>query len=282
MVPSGTARLAIQSFGTPGNQALILVMGATASMLGWPEPLCHKLADAGLQVLRFDHRDTGQSSSCPPGEPDYTVEDMADDVLSVMDAHALPQAHLMGMSLGGYLAQMVAVTDPQRVLSLTLLASEPLGWDGEPLPHIAPEILDHFAILAALDWTDTAAAADFLVQTDRLMAGSAAPFDAVAAQGNAVAILGRAINPAAMFNHAALSSAQDWTAAFRRIACPSLVITGEDDPVLPPGNARALAAGIPGAVLHLLPGIGHELPPRCHDQIAHLVAGHVHAAARRS
>lgn len=282
MVASGTARLAVQSFGTPGNPALILVMGATASMLGWPESLCHKLADAGLHVLRFDHRDTGQSSTCPPGAPDYSVEDMAADVRSVMDAHALQRAHLMGMSLGGYLAQMVAVTDPQRVLSLALLASEPLGWDGAPLPHISPVILDHFATLPALDWTDTAAAIEFLVQTERLMAGSGAPFDAVAARTNAAAILDRAVNPAAMFNHAALSSTKDWTAAFRRIACPSLVITGEDDPVLPPANARALAAGIPGAALHLLPGIGHELPPRCHDQIAHLVLGHVHAAARRS
>lgn len=270
-----TLRLATETFGTPGNPPLVLIMGATASMLGWPAPFCQMLADHGLYVLRFDHRDTGQSPTCPPGAPDYTVEDMASDVLSVMDAHALPKAHLLGMSLGGYLAQMLAVRQPQRVLSLTLYASEPLGWDGPPLPHIAPAILDHFASLATLDWTDRPAALGFLTKIDRLSAGTGAPFDAGLARGHAAAVLDRTSSPASMFNHAQLTLAQDWTGAFRKIARPTLVLTGMDDPVLPPDNARALAAGIPGAAMRLLPGIGHELPPRSHGPLARLVAEHV-------
>lgn len=267
-----TRPLASQSFGSPSGPPLVLIMGATASMLGWPTALCQMLADHGLYVLRFDHRDTGESPTCPPGAPDYTVEDMAADVLAVMDAHGLPKAHLMGMSLGGYLAQMLALTDPERVLTLTLIGSEPLGWDGPPLPHIAPKIMDHFAALTTLDWSDRNAVIAFLTGTETLMAGSGAPFDATAARDYAAATLDRATRPASMFNHAQLTTTQDWTGAFRKITQPTLVMTGADDPVLPPDNARALAAGIPGATLHLLPGIGHELPPRCHAEIAARVA----------
>lgn len=273
--PSGGARLATETFGSPGSPSLVLIMGATASMLGWPAAFCQMLANQGLYVLRFDHRDTGASPTCPAGAPDYAVEDMASDVLAVMDAHGLPKAHLMGMSLGGYLAQMLAVSEPQRVCSLTLYASEPLGWDGPPLPHIAPHILDHFATLAALDWTDGPAVLAFLTGVERLMAGTGAPFDMGLAGDCAAAVLDRTPSPASMFNHAQLTSSQDWTGAFRKIAHPTLVITGTDDPVLPTDNARALAAGIPEASLHLLPGIGHELPPRSHRQITSLVAAHV-------
>jgi pimeloyl-ACP methyl ester carboxylesterase len=271
-----TSPLASQSFGSPSDPPLVLIMGATASMLGWPTALCQMLANHCLYVLRFDHRDTGQSPTCPPGKPDYTVEDMAADVLAVMDAHALPKAHLMGMSLGGYLAQMLALTDPDRVLSLTLMGSEPLGWDRPPLPHIAPEIMEHFAGLATLDWSDRDAVVTFLSGTEALMAGSGAPSDAVAARDYAAATFDRASSPASMFNHAQLTSTQDWTGAFRKIIQPTLILTGADDPVLPPDNARALAAGIPDATLHLLPGIGHELPPRCHADIAARVAELVH------
>jgi pimeloyl-ACP methyl ester carboxylesterase len=272
-----TSPLASQSFGSPSDPPLVLIMGATASMLGWPTALCQMLADHGLYVLRFDHRDTGQSPTCPPGAPDYTVEDMAADVLSVMETHSLPKAHLMGMSLGGYLAQMLALTDPDRVLSLTLIGSEPLGWDDPPLPHIAEKVMNHFAGLATLDWADRDAVIAFLAETEALMAGSGAPFDATAARDYAIATFDRASSPASMFNHAQLTSTQDWTGAFRKITQPTLVMTGADDPVLPPDNARALAAGIPDATLLFLPGIGHELPPRCHADIAARVSALVHA-----
>lgn len=273
---SGQVRLAAQSFGTPDDPALVLIMGATASMLGWPLALCEQLAGNGLHVLRFDHRDTGQSTTCLPGAPDYSVEDMAADVLAVLDAADLARAHLMGMSLGGYLAQILAVTHPDRVQSLTLYASEPLGWDGAHLPNLGPEILEHFSGLAELDWCDRGAVIAFLMETERLMAGTGAQFDKAAARSYVTATLDRATGPvAAMFNHAQLSSTQDWTGAFRRIACPVLAITGTDDPVLPPDNARALASGIAGAALQMLPGVGHELPARCHDRIVQLVSDRI-------
>jgi pimeloyl-ACP methyl ester carboxylesterase len=270
--------LSTQSFGDQKDPALVLIMGATASMLGWPDALCEGLAARGLFVLRFDHRDTGRSTTRPPGLPAYAVEDLADDMVAILDVHDRKSAHLMGMSLGGYIAQMVAVDHPGRVRSLTLIASEPLGWEGEALPQIAPGFLEHFAVLSGLDWSDRRAVEDFLVGTDRLCAGAGTPFDEAAARARAAAVLDRTNSPASMFNHAALSVRRDWSGAVGRIGCPTLVIHGTDDPILPLPNGRAIAATIPGADLMVLDGVGHDLPPTRLEEIAARVARHVHAA----
>lgn len=271
--------LATESFGRVGDPAIVLVMGATASMLGWPDALCLKLAERGLHVLRFDHRDTGQSTTVPPGAAAYAVEDMAGDVLAVMAGHGLEKAHLTGMSLGGYIAQMVALMQPGRVASLTLIASEPLGWDGEPLPHISDDFLAHFAALATLDWADREAVADFLVESERLCAGSGAPFDAKAARSVVKRVLARTDSPASMFNHGTVTTREDWTGQFRDIDCPVLVIHSDEDPILPVENGRAIAAGIPGARIEVLPGVGHELPSELLDWLAERFAAHVQSAS---
>lgn len=271
-VTANGVTLATQSFGRPGDPAVVLAMGATASMLGWPDPLCEALAARGRFVLRYDHRDTGASTTVPPGAAAYDVEDMAADLLGVLDAYGLPRAHLVGMSLGGYIAQMLALDQPGRVASLTLIGAEPLGWDGPPLPHIAPAFLDHFAGFAELDWSDPAAVEEFLLGIDRLCAGSGAPFDAPAVRARIRATLARTSSPASMFNHGARTTRRDWTGRFRAIACPTLVIHGAEDPILPLPNGEALAAGIPGARLVTLPGTGHELPDRALPMIVEAVS----------
>lgn len=270
--------LATEGFGTVGHPALVLVMGATASMLGWPDALCHALARRGLHVLRFDHRDTGQSTTVSPGAATYGVEDMAGDVLAVMEGYDVTRAHLAGMSLGGYIAQMVALKQPERVASLTLIASEPLGWDGPELPHISEEFLGHFAALATLDWSQRDAAADFLVESERLCAGSGASFDSAAAKVIARRVLERTDNPASMFNHGSVTTRDDWTGRFREIACPVLVLHGDEDPILPIENGKALASGIRNAQLEILKGVGHELPAGWLDWIADRIAAHVRLA----
>jgi len=275
-------RLVTQVFGRPGDPAILLVMGATASMLGWPDAFCLALAERGHHVIRFDHRDTGQSTTLEPGTADYAVEDMAADVRAILEAHGLDCAHLVGMSLGGYIAQMLAVTDPWRVGSLTLIASEPLGWDGPPLPQISDAFLAHFGQLAGLDWTDGPAVAAFLVETERLCAGPAFPFDAAREAQRVARVLARTDSPASMFNHAALTVREDWAGRFRQIACPVLVLHGEADPILPVENGRALAEGVPGARLTILPGVGHELPLPLLAGIAGQVADHVQRAEARA
>jgi len=267
-------RLAAETFGRPGDPAVVLVMGATASMLGWPDAFCAALAGQGLFVVRFDHRDTGRSTTLPPGAAGYAVEDMAADVLAVLDAHVGGRAHLVGMSLGGHIAQMIAAERPERVATLTLIGSEPLGWDGDPLPQIAPAFLDHFARLERLDWSDGAAVRDFLVETERLCAGSAGPFDAAAARERAGRVLSRTDSVASMFNHATLGLRRDWQGRFRDVACPVLVLHGDEDPILPVENGRALASGIADASLVVLPGTGHEIPAGLIDDLAQRIAAH--------
>jgi pimeloyl-ACP methyl ester carboxylesterase len=144
---SGGVRLASQGFGPPDGRGVVLIMGATASMLGWPDALCENLASGGLRVVRFDQRDTGLSTTAPPGPPAYCVEDLADDVFAVMDGWGMERADLVGMSLGAYVAQVAALIRPDCVRSLTLIAGEPLGWEGEALPGIDPSFMEHFGRL---------------------------------------------------------------------------------------------------------------------------------------
>lgn len=260
-IANGPVSLMTESFGRADDPALVLVMGATASMLGWPDAFCQLLAAGGFHVIRFDHRDTGQSTTGLAGEPRYAVEDMAGDVLAVLDGYNLPAAHVAGMSLGGYIAQMAALMAPERVRSLTLIASEPLGWDGAPLPHISDAFLENFNQAETLDWTDRPAVTAFLLEGMRLCAGSKHRFDAEGERAVIERVLDRTDNIAASFNHGMLGVRGDWTGRFRDIRQPVLVIHGTEDPVLPLANGQALAEGIAGTRLKVLDGVGHELPP---------------------
>ncbi len=278
IVQSDGVSISTEAFGDRDDTPVLLLMGATASMLGWPDALCTGLSDRSRFVIRFDHRDTGESTTVAPGEATYFVEDMAGDLVSVMDGYGLERVHLVGMSLGGYLAQMISLTAPERVLSLTLIASEPLGWDGEPLPSIDEGFLAHFGGMSDLDWTDEVAVENFLVGIERLCAGTGAGFPEDQARERIRQVMSRTDSLASMFNHAGLVVREDWTGAFRKIGVPTLVVHGEEDPVLPLPNGRALADGIVGAHLVALPRVGHELPtralPRIIDEVIRHTAAH--------
>lgn len=175
LVRSAGAQLATEAFGTPERGTILLVMGATASMLWWPRALCESLAASGYQVIRFDHRDTGGSTTGAPGAPDYDLDALQDDLLAILDAYGVGAAHLVGMSLGGYLGQLLALHSPDRVASLVLLASEPLGGTGAAAAAISPEFMAHFSTMQGLDWSDRPAVRDFLLGIARLSAGPAGP-----------------------------------------------------------------------------------------------------------
>ena len=267
--------IASESFGRRTDPAMLLIMGATASMLGWPDDFRAQLANRGFYVIRFDHRDTGQSTTVPPGEAGYAVEDLADDALRVLDGYGFQQAHIVGMSLGGLLAHMLAVAHPQRVISLTLIASEPLGWDKAALPHISQEFPDHFAALGLLDWSDRRAVADSLVESEMLCAATGAPFDENRERDRIARVLSITDSPASMFNHGTLTMRNDWSGRFRDIRQPVLVIHGTVDPILPIENGQAIADGIRGASLEVLPGVGHALPPDRFAELADRIKAHV-------
>ena len=278
VIKNGGIELATESFGDPAHATLLLIMGATASMLGWPDEFCTELARQGLHVIRFDHRDTGQSTTVPPGEATYAVEDLADDAVAILDGYGCARAHLIGMSLGGYIAQMLAVSHPERFATLTLIGSEPLGWEGEPLPHISPVFLEHFGTLGALDWSDREAVARFLLETARLCAGTLAPFDADRESARIERVLSRTDSIASMFNHGTITTRTDWNGKFRDIPCPTQVVHGTEDPILPIENGRAIANGVRNASFVGLDKVGHEIPLPVIPSIAKQISSHVLAA----
>src|SRR4051812_22312291 len=130
-VASGLARICTEPFGDPADPAILLIMGQMASMLWWPEAFCERLAAAGRRVLRYDHRDTGRSTTYEPGQPAYSGAELVADAVAVLDGYDLDAANLVGLSMGGALAQHVALGHPERVTSLTLIDTTRVDeWDG--------------------------------------------------------------------------------------------------------------------------------------------------------
>jgi pimeloyl-ACP methyl ester carboxylesterase len=234
-------------------------MGATASMLWWPEVVCETLATAGYQVIRFDHRDTGASTTGAPGAPDYDIDDMADDLIAILNAYEVTAAHLVGMSLGGYLSQLVAARHPARVISLTLMASEPIPGTTYEGPGIAPGFMAHFSTMETLDWSDRPAVREFLLEIARLSAGWAHPFDATRALARINAELDRTDIMQSAFNHALLAGKVDDSLTIAAIHQPVLVIHGSADPVIPLLAGEAIAAVVPHTRMIVLNGSGHEI-----------------------
>ena len=258
LIASGNdTQLATETWGSPTRGTVLLVMGATASMLWWPQSLMQALAEAGYQVIRFDHRDTGQSTTLPPGEGNYDLFDLVEDVLAILDARGVEQAHLVGMSLGGLIGQMVALQHPERLLSLTLIASEPLNlaYAGE---GIGPDFMAHFGTMTDLDWSDDRAVSDFLLRIAELSAGSAVAFDAPAARQRIEAEIARTDSMQSAFNHSTIGGD---TAGLDlgKLALPVLVIHGSEDPIISVNAGRALAEAVPDAALMVLDRRGHEL-----------------------
>lgn len=120
-IPGG--HLATEAFGDPSAPAMLLIMGATASMLWWPSAFCETLAARGFRVIRYDNRDTGRSSSGPVGRLAYRLDDLVEDAVAVLNAHGASRAHIVGMSLGGMIGQLVALAHPDRVETLSVIAS---------------------------------------------------------------------------------------------------------------------------------------------------------------
>lgn len=272
MIDAGGVSLCAEAFGEAGDPPILLVMGAAASMLGWPDGLVERLAAAGRLVIRYDHRDTGRSTAYPPGETPYSLDDLADDALAVLDGYSLGSAHVVGMSMGGLLGQILAVRDPARVRTLTLIASEIFADPGFAAPPIDPAIMAHFATTAGLDWTNDAAVAGFIAGLWRLCGRR--PFEAEPAQAMAAREVARARSRASMLNHMRLAGGEDWYGRIADIAQPVLAIHGTADPVVAFAHAEAIAARAPDARLLPLEGAGHELHSTDWDAIVAAIASH--------
>jgi pimeloyl-ACP methyl ester carboxylesterase len=264
-----------ETFGRREDPAVLLIMGAMASMLWWPDELCERLAGAGRFVIRYDNRDTGRSIGYDPGTATYTGEDLAGDAVAVLDDHGVERAHVVGMSMGGAIAQLVALAHPDRVASVTAISTTAVGEENPGLPGPTAKYMEHAAAFNDLDWSDTRALADLIVEDARHLAGTRHRFDEAATREFVRRDLERAIDPSRLANHASLGGDEErWKGRLREIGVPFLVIHGTADPLFPHPHGVALAEAVPGAKLVTIEGGGHELHPGDWDQMLDAIERH--------
>jgi pimeloyl-ACP methyl ester carboxylesterase len=265
------AELCVDAIGDPADPALLLVMGAGGSMDRWEEPFCERLAAAGRYVIRYDHRDTGGSTTDPPGKPSYTGDDLVADAVAILDRLGVERAHLAGLSMGGAIVQRIAVEHPGRVLGITLMSTSPAGPGGPEHPELPPMSDELRAVFAGRqpaepDWSDREATIAYLLDAERPYAGSRG-LDEPALRALLGRVYDRSPSLPSASNHFLLDGTAMPRARLGEIAVPALVIHGADDPLFPPAHGEALAREIPGARLLVIEGLGHELPPSAWDDV---------------
>lgn len=271
-LPKNSIHLEIESFGSPLSPAIILVMGLGAPLTRWPVELCEELVARGYRVVRFDNRDCGLSThfhgipapglgehmkTGAPLVPPYTLADMAADAVRVLDILHIERAHFVGASLGGAIAQHVAVEHPQRILSLTSI----MATSGNPaLPPPTPAAaVSLFAPLPGQQ-DEASIVADALPRF-RAVASPAYPTAEDRLREMIGAEYRRGFDPAGVKRQLVAAIADgDRRPLLARIAVPTVVLHGADDPLVPVEHGRDTAACIAGAELRVVPGMGHDFP----------------------
>jgi pimeloyl-ACP methyl ester carboxylesterase len=270
----GEIELAYETFGERGDPAVLLIMGLGAQMIFWPSELCEALAEAGYFVIRFDNRDAGRSTVLdqhrPPDlrrvaagdlETPYLLQHMAADAVGLLDALGIERAHIVGASLGGMIAQRVAIDDPGRVLSLASIMST----TGDP--DVGRPTAEAMAVLMTRAPTDR----DGYIRTTleaRAVIGSQPP-DRERVLDLAERSFDRGYHPDGTARQfAAIIASPDRTPELRELSVPTVVIHGAEDALIGISGAEATAAAIPGAELIVIEGMGHDLPVWALERIA--------------
>ena len=280
----GGIEIAYERFGDPADPPLLLVMGLATQMLGWPDEFCAGLAARGLSVVRFDNRDIGLSTHLHDAPPPnvmaafmgdtssaaYTLSDMARDAAGLLDALELDSAHVVGASMGGMIAQTLAIEHPHRVRTLTSIMST----TGDPRVGGATEAAT--AALLAPPARTRDEAIERTVATYRVIGSPGYEFDEAALRERAGRSFDRAYDPVGVGRQlVAIRASGDRTAKLRELRLPALVIHGAEDPLVMVSGGRATAAAIPDAELVVIDGMGHDLPralwPQLTDRIVALV-----------
>jgi pimeloyl-ACP methyl ester carboxylesterase len=280
----GDVELAYETFGDRGDPPVLLVMGLATQMIGWPDEFCADLAGRGHFVIRFDNRDIGLSTHLhSAGAPyftrvfagdhtsvPYALTDLADDTVGLLDVLGLDRVHLVGASMGGMVAQLVAVRHPGRVRSLTSIMST-TGAPSVGAPNEAA-----MGVLFAPPAIDRDGAVQRAIDTYRVIGSPGFEFDEPALRDRAGLSFDRAHDPAGVARQlAAILTTHDRTRDLMSISVPSLVIHGAEDALVNVSGGRATAAAIPDAELLVVEGMGHDLPrtvwPPIIDRIAALI-----------
>jgi pimeloyl-ACP methyl ester carboxylesterase len=271
-----------ETHGPDDAEPVLLIMGLGAQMTRWSPAFYGKLADAGYRVILFDNRDIGLSEKLESaGAPDigavvaaiqagrapdvaYTLADMAADAAALLDALGIERAHIVGASMGGMIAQLVAADFPEKTLSLTSIMSS----TGNPdLPRATPEAMARLNTPAPDPRKDLEAFLDSAVEGAKVM-GPVYPIDEAQVRAQAKSDFERSYYPVGFQRqYAGIMASPDRRPKLATIAAPTVVIHGEADPLVPVEGGRDTAANIRGAVLKTYPGMGHEMPAALHEAI---------------
>jgi pimeloyl-ACP methyl ester carboxylesterase len=274
------------TFGDPSNPPMLLIMGLGMQMIRWDEDFCKMLAEQGFWVIRFDNRDVGFSSHMDSaGIPDipklmtgaavevpYKLIDMAKDAVGLMDALKIEQAHIVGISMGGMIAQTIAIHYPERVLTLTSMSSS----TGDPqLPPPTPEA--QVLLFAPRNPEGREAYIDQQLETWTTLAGPNFPLDEARTREAAGRSYDRGLNPAGFARQfAAILASGSRKEALQSLQMPTLVTHGTADPLIPVQAGYATAEAIPGSKLEIIEGMGHENPPEIWTHMVELITHHAH------
>ena len=285
----GPAKIEIvyQRFGDPDRIPVFLMMGAGAQMIAWPDAFCLELGSLGLHLIRFDNRDTGRSthfnnapvpdfSAVQSGDfstVPYTLSDMASDTVGLMDSLGFDSVHLVGASMGGMIAQTVAIEYPERVRSLTSMMSTTGN------PSVGQPDYAALADLGAPPNNDRNGYIDWQVRSLKAIGSPKYPVDEKFAADNAGRSWDRDHDPLGMLRQAvAVIKSGDRTEKLRALQTPTLVIHGDSDKMIDVSGGRATAEAIPGAKLIIYEGMGHGLPKPLWSEMAKQIANHIHEA----
>jgi pimeloyl-ACP methyl ester carboxylesterase len=289
-VVANDVELAYETFGHADDSPVVLVMGLGTQMIGWPDAMCQGLAARSHFVVRMDNRDVGCSTHLdgvnPPRlidmllrrrQPPYGIGDMASDVVGLLDGLGLDEVHLVGASMGGFIAQTVALGHADRVRSLTLMmTSTGSRLVGQARPRIYARLLTRRAV------TSRSAAMAATVQTFRVIGSPGYPLDEEYLRDLAGRSWDRSYDPAGYQRQLAASVAQpNRHASLRQLAVPTLVIHGLDDPLVAPSGGLALAKAIPNSRFIGFSGMGHDLPRALWPEFVREIAVLAEAADRR-
>jgi pimeloyl-ACP methyl ester carboxylesterase len=298
--PPRTARangidLCYEIFGDDSAEPMLLIMGLGAQMILWDDDFCRQLAARGFRVIRFDNRDIGQSSKLTGGKrlgalellklrflkipvaAPYRLHDMALDVTGLMDALGIRSAHLVGASMGGMIAQEVAISFPERVRSLTSIMSTTGN------PKLPPPTKEAAAVLMAPPPKTREEYLERFAQTWKVLRVGSFPQDEALDRGRAERTFERGLNPAGVARQLrAILASGSRKQRLASVKAPTLVIHGTVDPLVPPEGGKDTAASIPGAKLLMVKGMGHALPIPMWPEIIDAVDKHAHAASAKA